>query len=153
MGIKKFLRKKKFLKIGLVLSGCSIIVLLGAVILIQHNKINALNMNVNTKNAQIDNLQKNENPQSEEIQTRRKELLNQLNPQSNTSSGTSNTGLGQDCQKEQAKYNSCLTEYNTKLLEYQSCMQCKQNKGFGCDITCIQPYNNCSQDKPSSLCN
>lgn len=64
-----------------------------------------------------------------------------------------NDKITEDCKKDQDKYNSCLTKYNTEMIEYQSCMTCKANDEYGCGLACIKPYNNCEQYKPSSLCN
>lgn len=61
--------------------------------------------------------------------------------------------ISKKCQEDQVKYNSCLTEYNTKMLEYQNCLNCKANNGFGCEISCIEPHNSCGQYKSEMLCN
>jgi hypothetical protein len=61
--------------------------------------------------------------------------------------------IKQDCQEDQIKYSSCLTEYNTKMIEYQSCLSCKANEEFGCGLACIKPSNNCNQYKIGPLCN
>jgi len=58
-----------------------------------------------------------------------------------------------NCKENQDKYNSCLTKYNTDMIEYQSCVTCKANNEYGCALACTKPYNNCEQYKPSSLCN
>jgi len=64
-----------------------------------------------------------------------------------------NDDTSKRCQEDQTKYNSCLTEYNTKMLEYQNCLNCNVNNGFGCEISCIEPHNGCSQYKSGMLCN
>jgi len=83
--------------------------------------------------------------------------INNINPvmnspqskmEENNSSSDPNTKIKNDCQESQARYNTCLTEYNTKMLEYQSCLSCKERGGFGCEISCTEPYNNCNQYKP-----
>lgn len=47
----------------------------------------------------------------------------------------------QKCQEEQARYNSCLIKYNTKMLEYQNCQS--GDKTFGCPLSSLQPINIC----------
>ena len=128
--------------------------------LIQKNNIDSLTKTVKEKTKQIDELKSNNDNLLKSV----REALNEnsmyqflLPSQRDTSTSTftdnSQTSIQQSCQEDHARYNSCLTEYNSKMLEYQSCQQCKQNNGFGCGLGCTEPYNNCRQYKPSSLCN
>lgn len=66
---------------------------------------------------------------------------------------SSDNEISKNCQQDREKYNSCLTEYSAKMTEYQSCLSCKANKEFGCDLACVKPYSSCSQYKPGLLCN
>lgn len=44
-----------------------------------------------------------------------------------------------DCQLKQSEYSSCLSKYNSELLEYQNCeMDTSRFKGL-----CFKPYNSC----------
>jgi hypothetical protein len=43
-----------------------------------------------------------------------------------------------DCQKKQANYSNCLSEYNAKLLEYQNCV-------MGSSFYCSKPFNSCTK--------
>jgi len=85
------------------------------------------------------------------------EAIQKLNLQQNIDVNTASNGelantIKQDCKEDRDRYTACLTEYNTKMVEYQSCLSCKENNGFGCGLYCMEPHNNCNQYKPGFLC-
>lgn len=57
--------------------------------------------------------------------------------------------IKEDCIQEKAEYSTCLTKYNTELIEYQNCQM--GLKKFGCGISNTPPSNYC-ESKISYLC-
>jgi len=163
MQVSKLFKNKNNRKLLIVTVVTTIIIgILWRENLVQKNRIDSLTKTVKEKTKQIDELKSNNNNLLKGV----REALDENSmyqflfpPQGSTSinnsqtSDNSQTSIQQSCQQDHAKYNSCLNEYNSEMLEYQSCLQCKQNNGFGCGFGCAEPYNNCRQYKPSSLCN
>lgn len=125
---------------------------------IQGKKITTLTNSVDDKNKEIKNL----NTRIYELSLEKlkqnnissNNIFNDLIPTPEESSPieTFQAKMDKSCQEDQTRYTSCLTEYNTKMIEYQSCQTCEANHGFGCGLSCIEPHNMCSKYKPSSLC-